>query len=77
MRYAAWLSLTIVILVMTVLGVFYTGYEIIGAMGTVAMMITVWKVFISNLGYPRDPRLKRPGESKIYENRRDYHRGPY
>ena len=45
MRSAAWLSLTILILVITVLGVFYTGYEMIGAMGTGVMMVTVWKTF--------------------------------
>jgi hypothetical protein len=45
MRSAGWLSLTIMILVITVLGVFYTGFEIIGAIGTLAMMITVWQTF--------------------------------
>ena len=45
MRSAGWLSLTILILVITVLGVFYTGYEIIGALGTMGMMVTVWQTF--------------------------------
>lgn len=45
MRSTAWLSLTIVILIMTVLGVFYTGYEVFGAIGTGAMVITVWQTF--------------------------------
>jgi hypothetical protein len=45
MRSAGWLSVTILILVITVLGVFYTGYEIIGAFGTLAMMAGVWQTF--------------------------------
>lgn len=45
MRSTGWLSLTIVILVLTVLGVFFTGYEVFGAIGTGAMVITVWQTF--------------------------------
>lgn len=45
MRSTGWLSLTIVLLVMTVLIVFFTGYEVFGAIGTGAMVATVWQTF--------------------------------
>ena len=45
MRSTGWLSLTIALLVITVLLVFYTGYEVFGALGTGIMMVTVWQTF--------------------------------
>ena len=45
MRSIGWLSLTIALLVMTVLIVFFTGYEVFGAVGTGAMILTVWQTF--------------------------------
>jgi hypothetical protein len=45
MRSTGWLSLTIGLLILTVLMVFFTGYEVFGALGTGAMMVTVWQTF--------------------------------
>jgi Na+/H+ antiporter NhaC len=45
MRSTGWLSLTIALLVITVMLVFYTGYEVFGALGTGVMMVTVWQTF--------------------------------
>ncbi|MBN1390758.1 MAG: hypothetical protein JXA22_08975 [Candidatus Thermoplasmatota archaeon] len=42
MRPAGWLILTIILLVITVGGVFLTGNEVIGAIGTGSLIITVW-----------------------------------
>ena len=42
MRPAGWLMLTIILLVITVVGVYLTGNEVIGAIGTGSLILTVW-----------------------------------
>jgi len=42
MRPAGWLLLTISLLVLTVIGVYLTGNEVIGAIGTGTLILTVW-----------------------------------
>ena len=42
MRPAGWLMLTIFLLVLTVIGVYLTGNEVIGALGTGTLILTVW-----------------------------------
>lgn len=42
MRPAGWLMITIILLILTVVGVYLTGNEVFGAVGTGALILTIW-----------------------------------